>query len=188
MPRIASRGIAALAALVCFGVATAPRAQSTAAPVAELAGLAAVSGTVSSPVPFKAANVYFRNVDKRMQYMVYTAGGKYEAMHLLPGKYEMRVAAQGLESPATSVTLNAGRNPPQNATLKPVQDTGTLIVSMDEMFPPGPGQRYLKENCLGCHGPAMFGSRHFPATVWNNFVQLMLDNGSIPRGFASAPL
>jgi virginiamycin B lyase len=67
-----------------------------------------------------------------------------------------------------------------------VQDTGTLIVSMDDMFPPGPGQRYLKENCLGCHGPAMFGSRHFPATVWNNFVQLMLDNGSIPRGFASA--
>jgi hypothetical protein len=43
----------------------------------ELANLASVSGTVSSSTPFKAAKVYFRNTDRRMQYMVYTAGGKY---------------------------------------------------------------------------------------------------------------
>src|SRR3954464_4965184 len=64
----------------------------------ELAALASVSGTVSSPAPFKAAKVYFRNTERRMQYMVYTAGGKYQAMHLQPGNYEMRVAAPGLAS------------------------------------------------------------------------------------------
>jgi len=64
---------------------------ATAIGQSELAGLASVSGTVTSPTPFKAAKVHFRNADVRMQYMVYTAGGKYQAMHLLPGNYEMRV-------------------------------------------------------------------------------------------------
>src|SRR5260221_14750063 len=100
----------------------------------ELAGLASVSGTVTSPAPFKAAKVYFRNADRRMQYMVYTAGGKYQALHLLPGRYEMRVEAPGLDSALTQVVLNAGSNPPQNATLRPVQNTGTQIVGMNEMF------------------------------------------------------
>ena len=64
----------------------------------ELAGLASVSGSVTAPASFKAAKVYFRNVEKRIQYMVYTADGKYQALHLMPGRYEMRVEAQGLES------------------------------------------------------------------------------------------
>jgi virginiamycin B lyase len=160
-------------------------AQSAASPKAELSALATVSGTVTSPTSFQGAKVFFRNNEKRMQYMVYTAGGKYTAMHLLPGTYEMRVEARGLESPVRQVTLTAGSNPPQNATLGPVQSTGTLLVTMDEMFPPGAGQRYVKDNCMGCHGPDMFGTHHFPAAVWNNFVQLMLDNGSLPAGFAS---
>jgi virginiamycin B lyase len=151
----------------------------------ELAGLATVSGTVTSSVPFKAAKVYFRNAEKRMQYMVYTAGGKYQAMHLFPGNYEMRVEAPGLDSAVTKVTLKGGANPPQNATLRNAGDGGTQIVTMNEMFPAGPGQQYVKDNCLGCHSPAMFGSKQFPGVVWNNFVQLMIDNGSIPAGFKS---
>jgi hypothetical protein len=55
-------------------------AQSTQGGSSELSGLASASGTVTSYAPFKAAKVYFRNVDRRMQYMVYTAGGKYQAM------------------------------------------------------------------------------------------------------------
>jgi virginiamycin B lyase len=160
-------------------------AQSAQADKSELSGLASVSGAVTSYTPFKAAKVYFRNVDKRMQYMVYTAGGKYQAMYLIPGKYEMRVEAPGLDSAVTEVVLNAGNNAPQNATLRPAQSTGTLIVTMDEMFPPGPGQSYVKETCMGCHGPDMFGSHHMPAAAWNAFIDMMLKNGSIPRGFSS---
>jgi len=177
---------AALFAIVCsaFMPAQAP-AQSAAGDKSELAGLASVSGTVTSYAPFKAAKVYFRNVDKRMQYMVYTAGGKYQAMHLLPGKYEMRVETQGLDSAVTQVVLSAGANAPQNVTLRPVQSTGTVIVSMDEMFPPGPGQAYVRETCVGCHSPDFFGARHFPAQAWNGFVEAMLKSGNIPRGFSS---
>jgi virginiamycin B lyase len=160
-------------------------AQSAAGNAPQLAGLASVSGTVTSENPFQAARVYFRNVDKRMQYMVYTAGGKYQAMHLLPGKYEMRVEARGLDSPVTQVVLKPGSNGPHNATLGPVTATGALVVTMAELFPPGPGQRYAKEVCLGCHGPDLFGDRHMPAAAWDAFVEMMLKNGSIPRGFSS---
>ena len=77
---------------------------------AELKALASVSGTVTAASPFQAAKVYLRNSDKRIQYMVYTAGGKYQAMHLFPGNYEMRVEARGLNSAVTKLTLKAGAN------------------------------------------------------------------------------
>src|SRR3954470_512225 len=102
----------------------------------ELAALASVSGTVSSSAPFKAAKVYFRNTERRMQYMVYTAGGKYQAAHLLPGNYEMRVEAKGLASSVTTVSLKSGKNPPLDAALQPKKDDAQ-IVTMAEMFPPG---------------------------------------------------
>lgn len=171
--------------LGAIAIAAAALYVSPVAAQSELANLASVSGTVASPTPFTAAKVYFRNVDRRMQYMVYTAGGKYQAMHLLPGNYEMRVEAPGLDSAVTKLALKAGANPAQNATLRAAGDSGTRVVTMEEMFPAGPGQQYVKDNCLGCHSPAMFGSKQFPAVVWNNFVQLMLDNGSIPAGFKS---
>lgn len=87
-PRIAAIALLAIGLLAAAESAT---AQTAPAGKSEMAGLATVSGTVTSPTPFTAAKVYFRNLDRRMQYMVYTAGGKYQAMHLFPGKYEMRV-------------------------------------------------------------------------------------------------
>src|SRR5689334_3489847 len=117
---IAAAFILIVGALLPCGSASAQTTQ----PKADLAGLATVSGTVTASAPFNAAKVYFRNVERRIQYMVYTAGGKYTAMHLFPGKYEMRVEARGLESPVTQVTLTAGANSPVNATLGPVSDGG----------------------------------------------------------------
>ena len=150
----------------------------------ELVDLASVSGTVTATAPFKAAQVYFRNPERRMQYMVYTAGGKYQAVNLLPGNYEMRVEAKGLESPASKVILKAGENPPVNAALHEKKDDAQ-IVTLDEMFPPGPGQEYLRATCIGCHNPNLFGSRQMPAAAWDQYVEAMLKNGAIPRGFSS---
>ena len=93
-----------LAALSFVGWSASAAAQS------ELKGLASVSGSVTSPAPFKAAKVYFRNAARRMQYMVYTAGGKYQAVNLLPGNYEMRVEAPHLASNVVKVTLQGGAN------------------------------------------------------------------------------
>ncbi|PYN11591.1 MAG: hypothetical protein DME05_23950 [Candidatus Rokuibacteriota bacterium] len=61
--------------------ATAPaRAQDA----AQIAGTAAVSGTVEAPKPFQAAQVHFLNVDKNVLFMVYTSGGRYRAVNLFP--------------------------------------------------------------------------------------------------------
>jgi virginiamycin B lyase len=178
---------AVLLAMACAVLPTSkPASAQSVPPVAsELSGLASVSGTVTSASPFKAARVYFRNVDKRMQYMVYTADGKYQAMHLLPGKYEMRVEARGLDSPVAEIVLKPGSNPAQNATLRPVESTGAQIVTLNEMFPPGPGQRYAKEVCLGCHAPDQFGSLHMDAAAWDAYIGMMLKGGQIPMGFTS---
>src|SRR5262245_51622147 len=49
-----------------------------------LQGMGSVSGTVTASKPFKAAQVYLRNVDKRIQYMVYTNAGAFRAVALFP--------------------------------------------------------------------------------------------------------
>jgi virginiamycin B lyase len=150
----------------------------------DLAGLASVSGSVSSPTPYKAAKVFFRNPERRMQYMVYTAGGKYQAMHLLPGNYEMRVEAAGLSSPPIKLVLASGKNPAQNAALAPASDAAQ-VVPLAQLFPQGPGRAYLTDTCMGCHGPDFFGARHMPAAAWSAFVEMMQQSGNLPNGFAS---
>jgi len=180
MKRINARMLAVLLILACGVFPALPdvRAQS------ELSGTASVSGTVTSSSPFQAAKVYFRNVDKRMLYMVYTAGGKYQAMHMFPGNYEMRVEARGTISPVTTVVLKPGANVAPAAALKPVDTTGTQIVGMDEMFPPGAGRKTMVETCLGCHSPDLFGGRAFPSAAWGSYVDMMVKGGQV-QGFAS---
>src|SRR5262245_50955007 len=160
-------------------------AAQSAAGKTELSGLASVSGTVTSAIPFQAAKVYFRNTEKRMQYMVYTAGGKYQALYLLPGKYEMRAEARGLDSEVTQVSIAPGANPPVNVVLRSAQSTGAQIVSMSEMFPPGPGQRPLREVCVACHSPDFFGARHYPQDAWVAYVEMMVKGGQVPANFLS---
>src|SRR5438093_342538 len=63
-----------------------------------IAGTGAVTGTVTAPKPFTAAQVYLRNADKSVTFMVYTAGGKYQAINLYPGDYEVTAARRGFTS------------------------------------------------------------------------------------------
>ncbi|MBI4485183.1 MAG: hypothetical protein HY655_04145, partial [Acidobacteria bacterium] len=48
----------------------------------ELASMARLSGTVTAPQAFKAAQVYIRNADKNITYMVFTSGGQFRAVAL----------------------------------------------------------------------------------------------------------
>src|SRR6058998_95018 len=56
-----------------------------------LTGMATMTGSVSAGRPFKAAQVYIRNTDKRILYMVYTNAGQFRALGLFPGSYEVSV-------------------------------------------------------------------------------------------------
>src|ERR1019366_419872 len=78
-----------------------------------LPGTASVSGTVTASAPFKGAQVYFRNPEKRMTYMVYTGAGQFRAVDLFPGDYEVsaRTLNPALVADVQKVTLKAGEAP-----------------------------------------------------------------------------
>ena len=71
-------------------------------------GTATLTGTVTAPSAFQAARVYARNTDKNIIYMVYTGGGRYQAVALFPGPYEVWVETSGLESDREEIQIEAG--------------------------------------------------------------------------------
>src|SRR5687767_13744128 len=79
---------------------------------------ATLSGTVDSTAPFKAAQVFIRNVDKRILYQVYTNAGQFRAVSLFPGNYEISARTKGLESDVQKVLLKAGDNPKLRVALR----------------------------------------------------------------------
>ena len=73
-----------------------------------LPGTATLSGGVDAPKPFKAAQVHLMNVDKNVLFMVYTSGGRYRAVNLFPGRYEVTVQKPGFATDMRTVVLAAG--------------------------------------------------------------------------------
>ena len=135
---------------------------------APLPGTASLSGTVASAAPFTAAQVYIRNVDERMLYMVYTQAGHFRAVALFPGNYEVGVTAKGLESDVQHLVLNAGDNASLDLSLR--ESSGTSApeatgggqemparpraaaeyLSYDDLYPPGPGRDVAERTCMPC--------------------------------------
>src|SRR6184192_21305 len=121
---------------------------------AGIAGTTGLSGTVDSSAPFKAAQVFIRNVDKRILYMVYTNAGQFRAVALFPGNYEVSSSTKGLESDVQKLVLKAGENPKVKLSLHAVNassartivnaletnteanSTVTIEQSYDEIYPP----------------------------------------------------
>lgn len=87
---------------------------------AEVPGTATLSGTVSASEEFTAAQVYARNLDRDMVYMVYTNGGRYRAVALFPGTYEVSASTKHLESDVRTVTVGAGDAAEVDLTLGPL--------------------------------------------------------------------
>src|SRR6058998_1176820 len=95
---------------------------------AGLAGTAGLSGTVDSTAPFKAAQVFIRNVDKRILYMVYTNAGQFRAVALFPGNYEVSSSTKGLESDVQKLTLKAGDSPKLTLSLRAIAASSQRTV------------------------------------------------------------
>src|SRR6267142_4041653 len=106
-------------------LAGAPRVAEAAVP-----GLGNLSGTVQSTQPFKAAQVFIRNTDKRMLYMVYTNAGQFRSVALFPGNYEVSASANALKSDVQKLVVKAGDNPKLTLSLRdPVAASQRTIVS-----------------------------------------------------------
>ena len=70
--------------------------------------MGSLSGTVKAPKEIKAAEVYASNLDKHVVYMVYTAAGRYRALGLLPGNYEVSVKKDGFTGDVQQIVIASG--------------------------------------------------------------------------------
>ena len=121
-----------------------------------LKDMPSVTGTVDAAGPFKAAQVYLRNTDRRMSYMVYTQAGKFRAVALLAGNYEIHAEAKGLQSDVQKLVIRNGDNPQVKLSLAKAPNAdrfpgaGTApsrdltLASYDEIYPPGAGKRVVE--------------------------------------------
>ena len=168
--------------------------QAGAADADTLPGTATLGGTVQAPKPFKAAQVHMMNVDKNVLFMVYTSGGRYRAVNLLPGSYEVTVRGQGLTGETQKVELAAGARATLNFTLREGAAQGVrqgefgfttqrpgevTLVSYDELYPREPGRGLLEKQCMYCHGKSFFPSKQYHETQWNHFIDQMMDGGGL---------
>lgn len=150
-----------------------------------LSGLGSVSGTVKAPAEFKAAKVYLKNVDKNVVYMVFTEGGRYQAVDLFPGNYEVSVKKNGFaDSDVQKLTIAAGGNATADFTLKegtyrPNQQMRSglphnePLYSYDELYPPGHAREIIERTCIMCHGPDFLPNKQWDQDQWNAAIDLM---------------
>ena len=159
---------------------------------AEVPGTASLSGTVSASQPFKAAQVYIRNVDKGIVYMVYTRDGRFRAVALFPGNYEISASTKHLESDAHTLALNAGDAAEASLTMRALDgDAPPLVIpagrtamgggaapveyqSYDDIYPPGAGKEVAEQVCMVCHGENFFPSRPGSEGQWKSRIDHMV--------------
>jgi streptogramin lyase len=155
------------------------------AQAAAIPGFGNITGSVQSATPFKAAQVFIRNTDKRVLFMVYTSAGQFRATPLFPGNYEISASAGNLRSDVQKLVVKAGDNPKVSLSLRDAAGssqrtivgalegennadrTVTQEASYDEIFPPGPGREIAERTCMICHGENFLSTQ--PATIgtWN---------------------
>ncbi len=163
------------------------------ASAAPLPGTASLTGAVQAPKPFQGAQVQMLNVDRNILFMVYTSGGRYQAAHLLPGRYEVTVRTTGLAGDPQTIVLEAGAARTLDFALReqaaePVRQgefgfttraaSEVKLVSYDELYPREPGREVLEKQCMYCHGKNFFPNKQYPEVTWNAFIDVMVNGGS----------
>jgi len=159
-----------------------------AAPAARivLPGTASASGTVTASKPFVAAQVYFRNPQKRVTYMSYTGAGAFTVVAMFPGDYEAVVRAKGLESDVQKLSLKAGDAPKLTFTLHDAAENSYVeqhfgawprrikYGSYEELFPPDKGRDVLERTCMRCHGADHESLNPGSRDYWYNRIDVLM--------------
>jgi virginiamycin B lyase len=174
------------AILMCSGLCGLLALRSAAA--GTIAGTGSVSGKVTAPKPFLAAEVHLMNRDKNILFMVYTHNGDYEAINLFPGNYEVSVVKRGFAADPKKIILKAGEGTSLDFTLREVsskvgqpgnsmgsQEQGeqTQLVPFDELYPPAPARELLQKICIYCHGAGFLPSRKWTKASAKAAIEMM---------------
>ncbi len=182
------------AALV-FGVSSPAPAASAAPAPAMIANTGTLSGVVTAPKSFKAAEVFLRGVDKHILYMVYTAEGHYRAVNVLPGNYEVTVVTNGLVAESKKVLIKTGANAsadfsmregqtpprPQGGWGGPAAGKDPLkLETYEELYPAGPGRAQIQRTCMVCHGLSFLPGHQWDEAHWNGALDMMMNKEAGP--------
>ena len=135
----------------------------------ELTGRVSGGGTGVLPV------VYAYNTAKDVSYTVFVVNGRYRAVNLLPGPYEvtLRPAVNQLEGFAAQtikMTVSADARVKANFAIAKVHkvvdyvgghpyeacarnqpDCGARVLPYEQVYPPGAGRDIVERTCFGCH-------------------------------------
>ena len=165
-------------------------------------GTGMLSGQVTAPKAFQAAKVYGKNLDKDIIYMVYTGGGLYQTVAMLPGSYEVWVEKPGFESDRQEIQVEAGaalkldfslrEAPPQAVGQggfmgfdRGERAKGAILLPYDELYPHSPVKSLMEATCIQCHGQSFISFFHRSTQEWDETIGRMMEN-RIPSGTISA--
>jgi streptogramin lyase/mono/diheme cytochrome c family protein len=166
-------------------------------------GTATLSGSVTAEQPFVAAQVYARNHDKSMLYMVYSNDGRFKTVNLMPGGYEIWAEKGRLKSEHQWMRIDAGASISVNLPLRPGPEfpltskdratggpqfgqpaaEGVELVPYDELYPAGRGRDIAEATCIQCHGQTYLPTHQKSKADWLVMIDVMLDpNGGFQTG------
>ena len=161
-------------------------------------GTGMLSGQVTAPKAFQAAKVYARNLDKDIIYLVYTGGGLYQTVAMLPGSYEVWVEKPGFESDRQEIQVAGGAVLNLDFSLREAQPhavgqgtiggdraQGAILLSYDELYPDSPVKSLMEDTCIQCHGQNYISFFHRSTEEWDDTIGQMMEN-RIPPGTISA--
>jgi streptogramin lyase len=168
------KALAFVGALLLLGCADDRPTASVAPEYAELAGT--VTATTEGLLPI----VHAYNTEKSIGYTVFVVDGRYHAVNLIPGPYDVTVrpatgqlekfAPESKQLDITAGTVaeadfdlkNVGISPDyvggidypvegSNYSMWGKEYPNARIAPYDEVYPPGPGRDVLEHTCYGCH-------------------------------------
>src|SRR5205085_9817778 len=114
-------------------------------------------------------------------FMVWSSGGRYRAVNLFPGRYEVTVRTAGWTVDKQTIALEPGEAKTLDLALReeagrPVRQgefgftsgasTDARLVSYDELYPLDPAPELLETQGMYCHGRNSSPSNHYPKATW----------------------
>ncbi|MCB2108564.1 MAG: hypothetical protein KDE14_12735 [Rhodobacteraceae bacterium] len=150
---------------------------------ARIPGTGTLDGTVTAPGIFTAAKVFAHKEGSNITYVVFTDGGRYSAVNVMPGTYEVWAEHQGFTSNRTTVTIAADKNtqaPIAMTVSAPVQHAvgpralpDRQLVPFDTLYPPGEGREILRNTCAICHAWNFLPAQPQSRAGWGAVVDYM---------------
>ena len=189
------------AAILFVGALFTFSSRATANPIA---GRGTLSGSVKASKPFQAAQVYAHHQEKNVVFMVYTAGGKYQAVNMFPGSYEVWVEKKSFHSDRTRVQVAADKNTALDLTLldgdapPPARSNFGMgggggnapaeQVPYDQLFPNEPGRELAEQSCIFCHGANFIARSARTRESWKSAIDMMTGQSYEATGYEGALL